>query len=63
MYNYLEIPVFNSPLTIHDHVSAMQSIQTFVDSYSLAECRDFLWRMLHCSLVAENEFEEPGDFE
>lgn len=61
MYNHLKIPAFNSQLTIRDHVTAMQSIESFVDSYSLAECRDFLWKMLRCALTSENDFEEAID--
>ncbi len=50
MYNYLKIPAFDTNLTIQDHVSAMKSIQIFVDSYTLAECRDYLWNLLQSGL-------------
>jgi len=61
MYDFLKISAFKSNLTIQDHVSAMKSIQVFVDSYGLDECRDYLWRMLHCALTSYNDFEEPED--
>jgi hypothetical protein len=59
MYNYLKIPAFKSNLTIQDHLSAMKAIQSFVDSYGLDECREYLWKMLHSSLTSECEFYEP----
>ena len=61
MYNYLKIPAFNTNLTIQDHVSAMKSIQIFVDSYTLAECRDYLWNLLQSGLTHQNNFDEPED--
>jgi hypothetical protein len=48
-----------SNLTIEDHVSAMKSIQIFVDAYTLAECRDHLWNLLQSSLTRQNNFDEP----
>jgi hypothetical protein len=61
MYEYLKIPAFNSNLIIQDGSSATKSIQIFVDAYSLAECRDSLWKMLHCALTSEDEFDEPEE--
>jgi hypothetical protein len=61
MYEYLKIPAFKSNLTIQDHVSAMKSIQVFVDSYNLDECRDHLWKLLQSGLTHQNNFDEPEE--
>jgi hypothetical protein len=61
MYDYLKIPAFKSNLTIQDHVSAMKSIQVFVDGYHLDECRNYLWKLLQSALTHPDHFEDPED--